>query len=230
MKKPYLKKHSVVSKVTVWIVDGEYIRNYFNEEFTNFGQHYRFPFIPKYEFWIDREYSDDETRFYIDHLLAENRLMAEGKKFCRALDLADKIEKRERSKSRLILKKLKRKIHSPEIINRIHKRLLTQYSSNVKVWVVDGELVRDLFFIDFTEGGHYRVYHFIPSKEIWIDDDLSPKERKFVILHELHELNQMAKGGEYSSAHRSASEREYICRHHPAKINAMIKREIENVK
>lgn len=230
MKKPYLKKHSVVSKFIVWIVDGEYIRDHINEEFTNFGQHYRFPFIPRYEFWIDREYSGDETRFYVDHLLVENRLMAEGKNFCRALDLADKIENRERSKSRLILKRLKRKIHSPEIINRIHKKLLTQYSSNVKVWIVDGELVRDLFFIDFTEGGHYKVYHFIPAGEIWIDDDLSPKERKFVILHELHELNRMAKGWGYSSAHRSASELEYICRHHPAKLKKMICREIENVK
>src|SRR3989344_4201315 len=230
MKKPYLKKHSSVSKFTVWIVDGEYVRDNINEEFTNFGQHYRFPFIPKYEFWIDKEYSGDETRFYIDHLLVENRLMAGGKKFCLALDLADRIEKRERSKSRLIIKKLKRNIHSPEIINRIHKKLLTSYSSEVKVWIVDGALVRDLFFIDFTEGGPYRVYHFIPPGEIWIDDDLSSKERKFIVLHELHELNRMAKGWGYSSAHRSASELEYICRHHPTRLKKMIKLEMENVK
>ena len=41
--------------IQVWVVDGEYIRTYVDEEFTNFGQHYRFPYIPENEFWLDRE-------------------------------------------------------------------------------------------------------------------------------------------------------------------------------
>src|SRR3989344_6987834 len=108
MKKPYLKKHSSVSKFTVWIVDGEYVRDNLNEEFTNYGQHYRFPFIPKYEFWIDKEYSGrEEEIYYVDHLLVEYRLMAEGKSFHKALDMADRIEQRERSKSYLLRNRLK---------------------------------------------------------------------------------------------------------------------------
>jgi hypothetical protein len=39
--------------ITVRIVDGVYICGHMDEEFTNFGQHYRFKFIPKNEFWID---------------------------------------------------------------------------------------------------------------------------------------------------------------------------------
>jgi hypothetical protein len=30
-----------------------------DEEFTNFGQHYRYPYIPKNELWIDQEAGHD---------------------------------------------------------------------------------------------------------------------------------------------------------------------------
>jgi hypothetical protein len=30
-----------------------------DEEFTNFGQHYRYPYIPKNELWIDQEARHD---------------------------------------------------------------------------------------------------------------------------------------------------------------------------
>jgi len=56
--------------------DGVYIRGHIDEEFTNFGQHYRFPFIPERELWIDAEAKDDERAFFIDHLLVEHDLMA----------------------------------------------------------------------------------------------------------------------------------------------------------
>ena len=82
MKKPYIKKYKQVSKFTVWIVDGKYIRTNIDEEFTNFGHHLIFSFIPKNEFWIDHEFGEsEEAQYYIDHMLIENRLMAQGKSF-----------------------------------------------------------------------------------------------------------------------------------------------------
>ncbi len=66
------------------------------------------------------------------------------------------------------------------MIDGIRVKFLKSYSRKVKVWIVDGEAVRDLFFIDFTEGGYDKVYPFIPSGEIWIDDDVFPRERKFI--------------------------------------------------
>ena len=180
--KPYLKKYSHISNFTIWIVDGNYIRCHLNEDFTNFGQHYRFKFIPKNEFWVDQEYSSrKEIDYFIDHLLVEHRLMSEGKSYNYALEKADVVEQSERQKVELL------RTFGREIIQKIHKKLLKQYSSHeLKVWLVHGDLVRDFFSIDFTEGGHDLVYNFIPRDEVWIDDDTNPKELRFILLHELY--------------------------------------------
>jgi hypothetical protein len=226
MKKPYLKRLDEIGSITVWIVDGQYVRKYLDEEFTNFGQHYRFPFIPGREFWIDREFGPGEQQFFIDHLLVEHRFMAAGMTYDRALEKADLVERRERHKTELI-----KEIHAfkkREVIKSIHKRLLKTYSREVKVWIVKGELVRGLFFIDFTEGGHDKVYHFVPENEVWLDDDLGRGERRYVLLHELHERSLMSRGWTYSRAHRDASRIEYHCRAHPDELEANLGREIRS--
>jgi hypothetical protein len=228
--KPYLKKIGKYSGFIVWFVDGNYIRTFINEEFTNFGQHYRFKFIPKDEFWIDKENSNNEVSFYIDHLLIENYLMKKGKSYDYAINKADSIEKRERKKSKFYIRTFKRKrLCYKEIINKIHIRLLKSFSKKISVFIVNGELVRDKFFIDFTEGGHDKVYHFVPKNEIWLDNDLTKKERDYVLLHEVHERNLMAKGFSYEKAHRSSSRIEYYCRHHPFKIRKLLKKEFGKI-
>jgi hypothetical protein len=93
--------------------------------------------------------------------------------------------------------------------------------------VVDGELVRDLYYIDFTEGGHDKVYKFVPPKEVWIDDDVSPAERKFILLHELHERHLMDLGWTYDKAHPDSSRIEFDGRRHPDKMDARLRAEIE---
>jgi hypothetical protein len=55
LKLPYLEKIDERGNLQVWIVEGSYIRSHIDEEFTNFGQHYRFPYIPKNEFGIEQE-------------------------------------------------------------------------------------------------------------------------------------------------------------------------------
>ena len=67
--------------------------------------------------------------------------------------------------------------------------------SGLSVWIINGRLVRSGFDDDFTEGGHDYVYEFVPRDEIWIDNDLEEVERPYVLLHELHERNLMAKDG-----------------------------------
>jgi hypothetical protein len=46
LKPPYLKLDDTRGDYQAWIVDGTYIRGHMDEEFTNFGQHYRYPYIP----------------------------------------------------------------------------------------------------------------------------------------------------------------------------------------
>jgi len=242
--KPFLiKKIGKRGDIAIWLVDGTGIRRDLDEEFTNFGQHFDYPFIPKNEFWIDKEQKKGEIKYYIDHMLIERRLMAEGKSRGYAADKASIMERRERSKSRLIEMGIKKEISDKEIIKKIHKKLLKEYSGKVRVWIINGELVRGIFYVDFTEGGHDKVYSFIPRNEVWLDDDVNPDERKFILLHELHERNLMPehhdikiKDGSvknnrdyfkvYGLAHESASKLEYFCRRHPDKLDKKLKAEI----
>jgi hypothetical protein len=222
----YIQKLDEIGTITVWSVNGEHVRKAIDEEFTNFGQHYRFRFIPTREFWIDREHGLGEQQFFIDHLLVEHRLMTGGMPYDQALERADAVERRERRKTELVREVSA--LPKAGIIENIHKRLLKKYSGAVRVWVVKGELVRSLYFIDFTEGGHDKVYHFVPKNEVWIDDDVGPEERRFVLLHELHERHLMSLGWPYFKAHNSASKIEYRCRAHPEDLEAGLRLEIAN--
>lgn len=227
MKKPYIKKFSKISNFNVWIVDGKYIRTHIDEEFTNYGQHSQFKFIPENEFWIDRERNPGEEKYYIESMLAINRLRAKGINYEEAIKKADSIEKRERAKAYFIKRGIETKKKVKEDAKSVHKSLLKKYSKKLKIWVIDGESVRYLFFIDFTEGGHEKVYPFIPKDEVWIDDDVNREEIKFVLLHELHERRLMFKGEDYDSAHKKSSEIEYYCRCHPEKLDKKLKEEIK---
>jgi len=60
---PYIKKVGERGDLQIWIVDGAYIRSRQDEEFTNYGQHYRYPYIPVNELWLDREADEDEQQF-----------------------------------------------------------------------------------------------------------------------------------------------------------------------
>ena len=150
--------------------------------------------------------------------------MAGGTPYDKALEKADAVERRERRKTELVREVAA--LPKAGIVENIHKRLLKKYSGTVRVWVVKGELVRSLYFIDFTEGGHDKVYHFVPKNEVWIDDDLGPEERMFVLLHELHERHLMNLGWPYFKAHNSASKIEYRCRAHPEELAADLRLEI----
>ena len=110
------------------------------------------------------------------------------------------------------IKKLTEKIENFDI-NKLHLKLLGDIKTKLSVWSIDGCLVRTLFFIDFTEGGHHYIYDFIPENEVWIDNDLLSEEIPFVLLHELHERKLMKKlGWKYHRAHRHASQLEWLCR------------------
>jgi hypothetical protein len=218
LKVPYLRKDEKIGDLQVWVVDGSYIRGHIDEEFTNFGQHYRFPYIPQNELWIDQEAEQDEHRFFIDHLLVEHDLMSKGKSYQEAIVLADRVERKERRRSGDVRKATHNGKQLPDAA-AVHERLWKTLENGVQVWIVNGRLVRSVFDIDFTAGGHDHVYEFVPKGEVWIDDDIIEKERGLVLLHELHERNQMAKGMPYSKAHAESSRLEFRCRHHPDELH-----------
>ena len=217
LKLPYLRKDETRGDIQVWIVDGAYVRGRIDEEFTNFGQHYRYPYIPEKEFWIDDEAEHDERSFFIDHLLTEHELMSKGMAYGDALVRADQVERKERRRAGDVRKVTKQgPLPDPKTV---HERLWKKLENGVSVWIVNGRLVRSAFDIDFTAGGRDHVYVFVPQGEVWIEDAIEEKERGFVLLHELHERNRMAEGMPYSKAHNESSRLEFRCRHHPDELH-----------
>jgi hypothetical protein len=218
LKLPYLKKDEIRGDYQIWIVDGSYIRGHIDEEFTNFGQHYRYPYIPDLEFWIDQEAQHDERIFFIDHLLVEHDLMTKGASYADAITKADQVERKERRRAGDVRKVTHQGQGLPDA-GVVHENLWKKLENGISVWIVNGRLVRSAFDIDFTAGGHDHVYEFVPKGEIWIDDAIEEKERGFVLLHELHERNRMAGGLTYNEAHNESSRLEFHCRHHPDELH-----------
>jgi len=243
MKKPYLKKIKNVNGFVVWYVDGTWVRKNLDIDFNNWGEHYRFDFIPEKEFWIDTEYGErKESNYFIKYLLIENELMKKGVKWPAPNDRANEIVIKERQKEERVKKLLKK--NKDELLKLIKKKFLKKYSGKIKIFLVRGWIVRSIFDHNFTAGGHDFVYDFIPKNEVWIDDALSPFERQFTLLHELHERLRMKKGeanygapffsSEWASAtsvdsaHKSACKIEVYCRNHSASLGKMLLKEIKN--
>ena len=218
LKPPYLHKDEKRGDLQVWIVDGAYIRGHIDEEFTNFGHHYRCPYIPEMELWIDQEAQHDERPFFIEHLLVEHELMAKGGSYADALAEGDRAERKERRRAGDVRKVTNHGRQLPDP-SAVHERLWKKLDNGVSVWIVNGRLVRSAFDIDFTAGGHDHVYEFVPEGEVWIDDAIEEKERGFVLLHELHERNRMGEGLPYGKAHVESSRLEFRCRHHPDELH-----------
>jgi len=212
-KEIYIKKIGRRGKIKIWLVDGAKIRRDIEKDFTNFAEHYYFKVIPKYEFWLDRESALDERRFFIEHLLTEWRLMNEGMPYKQAKEIANQKELSEREKAGDFKKAINKR--DKVFLKKIHLRLLGKTEKGIGVWLVNGRLVRSAFDIGFTEGGHHLVYDYIPLKEVWIDNDLTAKERPYVIFHEIYERSLMKRGLTYNQAHYQASKLEWRARRNP---------------
>jgi hypothetical protein len=217
-KPPYVEKIDQLGNLTVWIVDGSYIRGHIDEEFTNFGQHYRYSYIPLNELWLDKEAEQNGRQFFIDHLLVEYSLMAKGMPYNDALVKGDAVERKERRLAGDIKRMTSNGQNLPDA-KSVHERLWKKLENGVSVWIVNGRLVRSVYNIDFTEGGHDHVYEFVPENEVWIDDAIEEPERGYVLVHELHERNRMANGWSYNKAHAESSHLEYHCRQHPDELH-----------
>lgn len=242
--KVYIKKIGEVSGFNFWYVNGFWIRNNLDPGFGNFGYSWYMHFIPKNEFWIDYENGKvKEAQYYIENFLAIQRALKKGKSYKDAIKLANKLEKTERGKSKF-MKGIKRIKVEEKILKRIRKKqIFTKYTKNLKIYVVRGDLVRSLFFIDFAQGGHECVYNFVPKNEVWIDDDVYHKEIPYVLIHELHERYLMHKGWPYDpggvgvfsrsgdikgrSAHFNAEAVENKCRKNRKLIKKTLIKEIE---
>ncbi len=201
----------------VWEIDGQRLRATKDIEFTNFGIYPDFDYIPRNELWLDKEAHPDECQFFIDHMLTQWKCLRKGLDNDKAIDKAYKVESSERQKAGDKTKVFDKegKPHP----DKVHVRKLGSTTDGLDIWLINGRLVRSAFFIDFVDGGHHIIYPWVPENEVWIDDDLYSHEWPYVLLHELHERQLMAKGWTYARAHPSASKIEFYCHHHPEHLS-----------
>ncbi len=84
-------------------------------------------------------------------------------------------------------------------------RILIENKDGMKIWIVDGLVIRREIFAEFVYGGNPAPYLFVPKNEIWIDHAISVEEFEYTLAHELNEYKLMMKNGmSYTDAHNSS--------------------------
>lgn len=83
----------------------------------------------------------------------------------------------------------------------------------LKIWIVDGALIRKNIFNEFVFGGNDERYPFVPVNEIWIDNSVSSEEFETTLAHEINERNLMKNlAMTYFDAHDSSLAIELVMR------------------
>ena len=163
----------------------------------------------------------------MDRFFAERILIKNGAKLEKAEEIGAILEQHEREES-LSREILKLKDSRKSLIEKIHRKHFAPYSSDqLAIWIVDGKLVRDLLFLNYDAGGHDRVYPWIPEQEVWIEEALHEEERRFILLHELHERFLMGTGKKYPEAHHGATIIEDRFRNAPKGLEERIQEELK---
>ena len=91
------------------------------------------------------------------------------------------------------------------------KKLDKQLSElcNRKVYIVDGNYVRNHIDVYYELGAHYLVMDYIPKEEIWLEDLKETEDMLFNLIHERYEIYLMEKNKmEYDDAHEKTMELE----------------------
>ena len=200
----YKKLLDNFGKINVYEVNGEEVRRDSEPNFNNFACNIDFDIIPENELWLDVEMDPGEAKFYITRMLAKKRLFDVGYNKDDADNISNLIELNERQKSSKY-----KEYKDGNVTKELRLKVLNHYK-DVIIYLVDGELVRDFFYEDFTEGGHHFVYPWIPEKEVWVDDDLKEDEIPDVVFHELFERLMMQDGETYDKAHMEALRFEWL--------------------
>lgn len=187
----------------VFLVDAEKLRKISveDDQFNHIGTHLGFPkLIPNNEIWISKDEEPHEIQILIHTGIAQYEAKNKGIKDY--YNYAIKKEKAEREKVDGI---------KPNKKEKPPKKLYYEHYCNVddfKVFLIDGELCRDLYYTSFIEGANPFVYKWCPKNELWIEKDLLKHkgEVDITILHEYTESMLMKyKKYTYDKAHNIAS-------------------------
>jgi hypothetical protein len=223
----------------IWVIDGDRVRLKLYREYLYGGNEQRYLFNPVGEIWIDDAVSCEEFEMTLAHELNERHLMAKfGWTYDSAHDSSLALEVIMRRKFDRICRAYEESLPKIPVtdfenvkeikdipdsvkLQNIYRVPLGE-RDGIKVWVVDGYLVRMHIYPDFGFSGNDLAYHFIPSKEVWIDGQISSEETEYSIAIELMERDLMSKGKSYDDAYEAAiavnrakrEEMDELVRHH----------------
>ena len=211
VKKTFLKNHK--NTYPVYMVDGSQLRKAVTlsavkdtskehfDDFEDYGIRQDFPQIPPNEIWVANELDPKEIPIVIQ--VAERRLQ---------LFAHEHNEKADYDASEQYNKDLRSKLIDIPT-NRDPRIELYTTVGGVKVYIVDGFNVRNVYHTRFIQGGHHYVYPEIPENEIWLDNVLDEDEYLPVLVHEASERLLMKNERlSYEEAHAKATELEYQVR------------------
>src|SRR3989344_3993054 len=169
------------------LVDGHFIRNVVDTDFSGEGSSVMYSYIPSGVMWLD-EVLIDEKDFFVKLHSIEREFLLSGLSYASA---------RQNVCEQLVSKSLQK----PNPVIDTYKWF--PKDKDLKIFIVDGQMVREYFDPKFIEGGHDLVYSYIPAKTIWVEKAFEA-EYLFTLLHEAHERTWMQKGMKYIDAHNSA--------------------------
>lgn len=205
----------------IFIVNGDEVRKKCFNEFVYGGNSERYTFIPAKEIWVDNSVSAEEMETTIAHELKERKLMAhDGLLYSDAHDSALALEVKMRKQWEAVCSEHESKLDSVtprdfdstmEIVTLPEKiklkniyRIPLGEKDGVKIWIVDGYVIRRDVFPDFDFSGNDKEYLFIPEGEIWIDGQISCEETNYSVASELKIRELIIKGLSYDSAYAEA--------------------------
>jgi hypothetical protein len=215
---PKLHKRRILShaEFTVYSVNALAVRNVAqpDEESGNFATRDEFPdLIPKGEIWISEKLAPKEGIFFIANALAQLERQAEGAT-AKAYDDGLEVERLLREKlNGVAFRDGKPHKQVPQAIYLEEYITLPDTQGSVRVWLVDGNLVRSYYKTNYTEGGHGYVYPWVPRPEVWVEDGVDRREVPFIVCHEYLERRLMRDEGlDYDRAHEICSQVEFDLR------------------
>lgn len=163
------------------IVDGFKIRNTIDIDFSVIGDHSIYPHIKPWELWFDKSFIKEKA-FFLE-LFKNRKILSKKYGYEKAKEM--------------LRPKVKKAI-------KVEKKLIKS-DKKFKLYLINGAKIRQNLDPNFCFGGHRKVYTYIPRWEVWIDNAVQEIERKYVIVHELYELQLMLKGKNYNNAHDFAN-------------------------
>ncbi len=205
---PKIKWLTTYKGFKVWLVSGAAIRprSQEDDEFGNWANHYTFPkLVPPSEIWISDEAEPGEIIFLVAAAATELLDRKAGKSADKAYDHAMRVERSLRERAHNVKKKPLGSNEKPP--KKVYSGIYTRIpAAELTVYLINGEIVRDLYKTDFVEGGNGGVYHFVPNNELWIERTMAEAELIATTIHEFVEFTLMVKRHEtYNTAHGLAA-------------------------